>query len=800
MRSACRQPSCPGDMKALDRILCRDLWHLRGQVLAAALVVACGIASFVAMRGAYESLKSAQHRYYQDYRLADVFVRLKRAPESVAARIHSIPGVAVVATRVVLDVTLDVPGLAEPATARLVSVPDRQQPTLNGLFVRQGRYVEPGQRDEVLASEAFVGANGLKIGDRIGAVINGRWQSLRIVGVALSPEFVYEVGPGTILPDNKRFGVLWMARSTLGPAFNMDGAFNDVALALAVGASEKDVIDRLDELLAPYGGLAAHGRDEHVSSRYLADELAEIEISSTYIPAIFLGVAAFLVYIILSRLVSMQRTQIALLKAFGYSSARVGMHYLALALVTVGAGVVVGAGLGWFWGGRIVSLYRDYFHFPDLPFVVNPEVLAGTFLIGVAAAAAGALGTVGRVISLPPAEAMRPEPPAGFRAGVLELSGLAHWLPASARMIVRNVLRRRWKALLSIVGIALAVSILVVGRFLLDSVGYLVEVQFDVIERGDVTVLFNDPRSAAARFDIARLPGVLRSEPFRAVPARLRFEHRAKRVQITGFAPGGELHRLVDTQLRAVALPPDGLVLASKLARSLGVAPGDTVTVEVLEGARPVRQLKVAALVDELMGIGAYMDAAALARLMREDRNVSGAFLRVDRAQAPGLYSLLKRTPAVSGVAIRQARIDTFQETLRRSIVIASLINIAFACVIAAGIVYNGARIALSERANELASLRVLGFHEREIAAILLGEQALLTAVAIPVGWAIGYALCWLLVPVFDREFFRLPLVVERATFAYAFLVVAFAALLSGLLVARRLRRLDLVAVLKTRE
>jgi putative ABC transport system permease protein len=781
-------------------MLRRDLWHLRGQVLAAALVVACGVAAYVTMRSAYLSLQAAQANYYASYRFADVFAHLKRAPESLAAEIRALPGVAQVHTRVVAEVTLDIPGLAEPASGRLVAIPERQQPMLNDLYLRRGRYIEAAHPDEVLVSEVFAQANRLEVGDRLGAILNGRWRELTVVGIALSPEYIYEVGQGMLFPDNQRFGVLWMGREALASAFSMQGAFNDVSLTLARGADEAELITRLDNLLQRYGGLSAYGRKDQLSNRFLSDELGEIEISATYIPAIFLAVAVFLIYIVLSRLVVMQRTQIGLLKAFGYANASVALHYLKFALLTVLAGLLPGLLFGLYLGGKTTKLYAGYFHFPQMPLVISPGVIWWALLISLLAACAGAIAAVRRVTLLVPAEAMRPEAPADFHAGLMERAGAARWLPASARMIVRNLARKPWKALLSVLGIGLAVGMMMVARFMFDAVDHMMDVQFNLVQREDVTVLFHEPRAAAALHELRRLPGVLRAEPLRAVPVRLRHAHRSKQVEVSGLAADSQLHQIVDSKLRRVALPPDGLLLTRKLGEMLGVGSGDTVTLEVLEGARQMREVSVAGLSDELIGIGAYMDGRALARLLREDNLLSGAYLSVDPLQAGQLYSQLKRMPAVSGVAIRAAMVKSVQDTIDRTFTLVSVIEMLFAAIIVGGMVYNSVRIALSERGNELASLRVLGFTRREVLVLLLGEQALLTLCAIPVGLALGYAMCAALVPVFDRELFRLPLVFGRMTLVYPVIATLISAILAALLVARRLRQLDLIAVLKTRE
>jgi putative ABC transport system permease protein len=787
-------------MTVLNKKLVRDLWKMRGQVITVALVVACGIATYVTMRGAYQSVATAQREYYTRYRFADVFAQLKRAPDSLAASIAAIPGVGSVQTRVVVDVTLDVPGRAEPVIGRLISVQDRRAPILNDVYLRRGRYIEPGRRNEVLASEAFADANHLEVGERIGAVINGRWESLRIVGVALSPEYVYEIRGAEIFPDNKRFGVFWMSREGLGPAFNMEGAFNDVALSLEPGAIEAEVIARLDALLEPYGGQGAYGRRDQLSNRFLSDEIAQDRISGIFIPSIFLGVAAFLIHVVLSRLVHTQRGAIGLMKAFGYSDVTIAVHYLKFALFAVLLGTLAGGPLGVWMGRGLASLYEDFFRFPELRFVSSWNLILSAVLISGGAGFLGAIGALRSVMGLPPAEAMRPEAPARFRPGFVERVGLQKFISISGRIILRNLERRPWKAALATLGLGFAGAILVVGFYFYDAINYLIRVQFETAARENVTVTLNEPHGSAARYAVERLPGVLRVEAFRAVPARLRFEHRSYRVGILGLEQDRQLRRLIDAHLQMIDLPPDGIILSTMLAQILGVTPGERITVEVLEGERPVRTVVVSGVVDDLIGTSAYMDISSLNRLMREGATISGAYLSVDPLIAAALYSFLKRTPAVSGVAVREAMLASFQDTIARSLRISTGALLAFACVIAFGVVYNGARISLSEREYELASLRVLGFTQGEIGWMLLGEQGILTGISIPLGFVLGYGICGLLVHAMESELYRMPLVISAQTYVLAFGVVTVSAAVSGLLILSRLRHLDLVSVLKARE
>ncbi|MDJ0635753.1 MAG: FtsX-like permease family protein [Xenococcaceae cyanobacterium MO_188.B29] len=787
-------------MNSLDLKLFRDLWHTRGQVIAIALVVVCGIASFVMARSAYTSLTLTQNTYYNEYHFAQVFASLKRAPETFKQQISDIPGIAQIQTRIVVDVTLDIPNLPEPGTGRLISIPEQQISMLNEPFIRKGRYIELGRGNEVLISEAFAEANQLQLEDSIGAIINGKWEQLKIVGIALSPEYVYEVRGGGELPDNKRFGIIWMGREALGKAYDLDGAFNNVTLSLSPGAKEIEVIAQLDRLLARYGGLGAYGREDQVSHQILSDEIKSLNIMATLLPAIFLGVAAFLLNVVLSRLVSTQREQIAVLKAFGYDNFTIGWHYLKFVLTIVTIGSILGILVGLWLGRGLTQLYTQLYKFPLLRFDFSPRVLVTATIISYTAAAIASFMAVSRAVILPPAEGMRPEPPAKFKPTIIERLGLQRFFSVAGRIILRNLERKPIQAILSIFGVSLAVAILITGNYTIDGMNYLMDFQFRQVQREDMTIVFNEPRPSRTRYEVANLPGIIDSEPFRLVSARLRFEHRTYRTALTGIEPQGKFRRLMDRNLHSVYLPSNGVVMTTKLAEILGVKPGDILTVEVLEENRPVRQVAVAGLVDELLGVQAYIDIKALNRLMREGATISGAYLAVDSHLANQLYTELKQIPAITGISTREANLNSFKEISAESLKIMTTTLVIFACIITFSVVYNSARIALSERGRELASLRIMGFTKAEVAFILLGEQAILILLAIPVGYVIGYGLSALMSSAFNSELYRLPLIITNSNYAFAFIVVAIASLISGLIIRRQINRLDLIAVLKTRE
>ncbi|MFQ5937649.1 MAG: ABC transporter permease, partial [Acidiferrobacterales bacterium] len=623
---------------------------------------------------------------------------------------------------------------------------------------------------------------------------------LRIVGVGLSPEHIYQIAPGAVFPDFKRYGVMWMARTPLGTAYDMEGAFNDAVLTVFAGAQVEDVIDRLDELLEPYGGLGAYAREDQVSHRYLSEEFRMLAQMATIFPVIFLGVAAFLLNVVITRLVSTQREQMAALKAFGYSNFDVGTHYVKLVIVIALTGVSGGLAAGTWLGLALSELYMDFYRFPFLKYELEPGVAISAAFISTAAAVLGTLNAVRRASLLPPAEAMRPEPPVLYRATVIERLGLQRLLDQPTRMIARHLERRPVKSLLSVSGIALACAIMMVGSFQEDAVEYMVDVQFEFAQRQDLTVTFVEPTSWRALYELQSLPGVKHGEPFRAVSVRLRFQHRSYRTSIQGIEPGGTLHRLLDSELQPFDVAPAGVVLTDHLGKTLGVRPGDILTVEVLEGTRPVRTVPVTALVSEYVGLSAYMDRAALNRLMREGNAISGVHLAADARYQPEVYAALKEMPRVAGTSVRVDAIKSFQETLGDTLLIFTFINTLLAGTIAFGVIYNSARIAVSERSRELASLRVLGFTRAEISYILLGELGALTLAAIPVGFLIGRGLCAYIASNLQTDLYRVPLILESSTYAFAATIVLASALISGLLVRRQLDHLDLVAVLKTKE
>lgn len=787
-------------MSPLNKKLQRELWSLKSQLVSIALVVAVGIMAIVTMRGSYNSLVEAQQAYYRESRFADIWVSLVRAPVTLLPVLQAIPGVEAADTRVTFLATLDLDDSGVPAHGRFVSVPANARPVLNDVLIERGRYITPGANDEVIISTKFADARGLSPGDSVRAIINGRSRQLDIVGIGNSPEHIYAVPPGALYPEDERYGIFWASRQLLGPAYNMDGAFNEAFVSISEDVNPDAVISAIDVMLESYGGLGAYPRADQPSHLILESELDQNRVSGAIIPLIFLGVAVFLLYLVLGRLISTQRGEIAVLKAFGYRNWEVGRHFLSFAVVAVLLGGVLGTVGGIYLGDAYIGIYSQYFNLPGLRYSPSPGLLTFAFMACVLGAFAGAIAAVMRAVNLPPAEAMRPEAPARFRPGIFERIGLGHLLGSVGRMILRNVERKPFQSFFSTLGIAMSIAILTIGFFMFDSVNYMMDMQFRQVQREDINLSFREITPDSIRHDLAALDGVSRVETFRMIAARLRNGHREDEVGIQGLSADGELRRVMNADGKALALPARGLVLSSMLAQRLDVRAGDELLVEFLEGNRYVRSVPVAAVFDDFLGLSVVMSKQALWELSGEPDVVNGAFLTVDTQLREQLNREFKKFPVITGVSSPDIMLNSFREELADSLFVASGFLLAFAGIIAVGVVYNAARISLSERGRELASLRVMGFHRSEVALLLLGEQGILTVAAIPLGLGIGYAICFAMTLGLKTDIYRIPFVVEPRTIVLSALFIIITAAACGLIVRRRLDRLSLVEVLKTRE
>ncbi len=787
-------------MQALDIKLLRDFRRLWVQALAIALVLAAGVTMILMSVGMSRALDETRDTYYERNRFADIFASARRVPLSLMPAIRDIEGVMAAEARTKAFVTLDLPGRIAPASARIVSLPSHGAPQLNVPSLASGRWPVHDAPDEVVVNNAFAEANGYYPGDTFHANLNGRKRELTIAGTAQSPEFIYTIGPGAMMPDNEGYGILWMGDAAVSAAFDMTGAFNDLSVKLLPRHSADAVIDEIDALLEPYGGQGAYDRSFQISNSFIDSEIEQLRTMALVLPPVFLGITVFLLNMVIGRIVALERTEIGLLKAIGYDNSEVCLHYLLLA----GLIAVVGIAIGWVAGGWLsrgmAEIYSRFFNFPYLVYSVPYSIYLYSALLGLAAAALGAIQSALKAARLEPAVAMSPPAPPIFRRNLIDRMLSAMRLSQPTMMILRSLIRWPIRAGLTALGMALAVSVLVASNFFPDSIKVIIDTAFYQSNRQDQMLLFADDVESSALQEVARLPGILQVEGQQYHAAVLRNGPREKRATIEARPPATDLSRVVNEDGTALDAPPGGVLLSDRLAEALELQTGDLVEVEFLTERRETFDIPVAGIVVQFFGLGAYMDQDTLNRLFRQDTRISVANVTVDSGQVDALHSAVKELPELAGTILMTQNRQSFLDTISQNILIMTAIYSALGVIITVGVAYNGSRVRLSERARELASLRILGFSRGEVSFILAGEIMLLALLAQPLGWWIGYNVARFMTEGFSSDLYAIPLVLEPRTYARASLLVLAAALASVLLVRRRLDNLDLVSVMKTRE
>ncbi len=712
-------------------------------------------------------------------------------------KLRAIDGVVAVDARASGGGLRPVPGLDRPAHVTLIALPDQDAYALDRVSLAAGRM--PERPDEAVALKAFLDAAHVSLGQRLTATVSGRQVSLTIVGAGVSPEYVYSTSQ-TLLPDDAHEAVLWAPKATVEGASGEVGAFARVALKLSGDTPPAQVLPQVDRLLAPYGGTAAQARADQPSNKFVSDSLRRLRILSVILPPIFLAVAAVLTHMVMARLVETEREQIGLLKAFGFSNREVAVPYLKLAAVIGVVGVAAGGLAGAALAAALTGIYAQYFRFPVFTAQFDWTVFAMTGAVAIAAAVAGASLAAMRAAALPPAVAMQAAAPTVYRRGFLDRLDLADRLDQPTRMILRRIERFPGKTALTAGGLALSLALLVSTQFLQDALDRVIDDAFYRAQRWSAQVTFFHPRDLSAVAEAMRLPGVIAAEPVRDTGAWAEGPAGRKQAAVIGLDPGATLVQPLDTQGRRLPLLGRGVVLSSALAERLGLKAGDFVDLDILEGQRPHLYLPITALADDYSGLNVYIDRRALNGLLGEGDLASSADLIAAPDATPRLYQALVQIPQIIAASSRDDTVANWRATTAKSFSITIGFYLTFSGAIALGVAYNMGRITLAERSRDLATLQVLGFTRGECAYILYGELALIALIALPVGTGLGTLMAQGLVKAFSRDELRLPVAITPRTMAVSISAYAASVALGCLMLQRQLARLDMVAVLKTRD
>lgn len=792
-------------MSALDRKLARDLRGAAGMLLAITGIIVVGVTCFVGLSSAYVNLAESKRRYYEQCRMADFSVELKKVPLAELAPLAELPGVAAIRPRIQFYAAVDLPEVAEPLNGLVLSLPDRPQPIINDVVLRRGSYFTDRRENEVLVSESFAQYHRLRPGQWIHLLLNNRRQEVFIVGTAISSEFVYLLGPGRVTPDPKHFGVFYLKQSFAEDVFDFSGAANQVLgrLEASRGGDPREVLRRAETILSAYGVFSTTPLEEQFSNRFLSNEIRGLQTFATITPTMFLAVAALVLNVLLTRLTQQQRTTIGTLKAVGYSDWQLFWHLEKLGLSVGVAGGLLGCGLGYWLAGAMTGLYRLFFQFPDFQNEFSPWIHAAGLAISVACAVLGSLRGSRAVLKLRPAEAMRPAAPRQGGAVLLErVAWFWKSLDSGWRMVLRNVLRNRVRTLAGIFAAAMGASVLVNAWMMADAMTYFLDFQFRHVLRSDIDLTFKDEHGEDALLEAARLPGVDRAEPFLSVACTFRNGPYEKKGSITGLVPGAQLTVPRDLQERPARIPRAGLAMTRTLADILHLARGDTVTIEPVKGLRIACEVPVAEIAESYLGTSVYADLHYLNRLVNEEFALSGVQLTLDGdpGRRAALDRQLKELPALQAVGAREDIIQGIEETVLKHQWVVIDIMVFFAGVVFFGSILNASLVSLAERQREVATLRVLGYGPWQIGTLLLRESMIITLIGAVLGMPLGYALTAFTAWAYNTELFRLPIIATTGTWLWTLVLAVMFGLVAHMFVQRAIHRMAWPDALKAQE
>ncbi len=785
---------------SLDIKLFRDLKQLRAQTITTAILVICGVSLLVSSWSAFQSLRSVRDSYYKNYQFADIFAEFKAAPAEIIAKIRHLDGIESAEARIVMDGLVYLKTQPEPALARFIMLTPANQSNLNKLYIRRGRLPVESTEIEIAVHEAFAEANNLSLGDTFKILIQGQSEDAKIVGITISPEFVYALNPAAPLPDDHHFGIFWLLPKPLQRMAKMKDVTNSIIAKMSKDASTGAVLERVNQVLKPYGNSGAYERKHQLSNMFVEDEIRQQKASAIITPSIFLLVAAFLTHIILSRLVAIHRPQIATLKALGYYDREISLHYMKMILIMMLVGAIPGIFLGDIIGILLTRTYQQFFHFPNLNFSLSLQAAIIGLVAGITPALLGGWSGLRAIYKLTPAEAMRAPSPPVYKPSIIERWGLQTRISIKTKMVWRNLFFRPVRLLLSVLGICAALAVIVTGGSWNDMTDFLMATQFQRQQREDMSVSFLKPLPASSIRELLNIPGILAAEGQRSVPARLIYKNHKRELGITGWPDHIQMSRKLDKDLKNIEIPDNGILLSRYFQDAWGLKVGENIDIEILEGKLPVFSTRIAAFSDDLIGLSASMKFRPLLKELKEETGYNVVTLKVDPIKSTEVYVKLKNFSQIYSVNLKKQLYLGFQESMGGLIRVFTMVLIIFALAIAIGIIYNSVRVSFSERSWEMASLRILGFSKGSVFEMLTSEIVTQISLAIIPGCLAGWGLVYLSMESIHAETFSFPVFIEPSTFAMAILVIIFALIFSLLIMLRMIGSINLVDALKVRE
>lgn len=778
----------------------RDIWNNKAAYIACLTIIAIGLMTFTSMSAVKDNLRNTQEKFYTNSRFAQGFAAFRSMPKSASSQIQSIEGINQVEGKLTHDVRV-LMNREDNVYLRLVSVDLTNPNRLNNAAVMMGSPIEIG-KENILIGSKFFSANELSLKQSISVIINGRKKELQIAGTGQSPEFVYTLQKSTdFLPEPENFDVAYIPYDVLETLYQEKGIINALSFTLDPGTSYDDVKDEVETKLKKYGLISLVPRKDQTSHFFLDNEIVQLANIATSVPLLFLLISTAILYIVLKRLVEQQRSQIGMLKALGYSSREILLHYMSYAIFIGGVGGILGGLLGTVLSNSFTQLYKEYFNLPGFEHHFSIQYfLLGIVLSLLFSLFAGYSGAK-RVLGLEPAEAMRPTaPPPGKNIWIEKIPYFVSMLTVQGRMAIRNTFRSKGRSIFTLLGVMFTFSLMATLFSFQNLFDRMVMDQFTKVQHYDLKINYSAPlRYSPVLYELDGKEGVQQVEPLLEVPATLKYRYHKEDTLLLGIASASALYTVVDQNYQKVDLSSTGLVLSKNLADKLEIHVGDRLHIESPYAKDDVVYAPVEKIIPQYIGSNGYMQIQGLNTLLGQENMSTSALLGVKGDQTAPLAKDLQDGDYVGTIENQQQLIQKYYDTVDTMIYTLGFMGV-LAVITGFAILFNAGVISLSERTRELASLRVLGMTEQEVFQVISFEQWFLAFFGILLGIPLTFGMQQGLAVSMETDLYTMPVGLTPSVFIFALIGTILSMAIAGYFIQKRIHQFNLVEVLKERE
>lgn len=787
-------------MSILFKNLLRDIKKSKGQFISILIIVILGVTFYTSLNSAFKNLSNSSIKYYEEYRLADLWIDLDKAPISIKEKVEKLSNVEMVTGRIVKDASINISD--ENATLRFITLPDIKSNIVNDLTIKSGRYFSESDSNQCLLDEDFFKANNLKLGEYIYPVINGNQAKLKVLGVVKSPEFIYTLkDSGELIPDNKRFGIIYIKQSFGEAIFDLKGSVNNISIKVKSGSDVDEVKDDVKKLLKNYGVKSSIDRKQQTSTMMVDAEIKKLQSTGGSFPVIFFMVASVIIYIMMGRMVENQRIQIGVMKALGFTNVQVLIYYMSYSTIIAVSGSLIGSILGTYMGFSITKLLNQYFNLPLSNTQIYGEFVIPAFLLTLIFCLFAGYNSCKIIFKIMPSEAMREKSPiSGKKIVVEKVDFIWRNINKLERIIMRNLFRYKRRVLLTSLGVIFSSAILLVAFSMNDSVNFMIKQQYGSIQNYDIKVKFSKLLSINDLSTIKDIQHVVEFEPILETGIELSNGWKSKEVGFTALTQNPKMYKVEDKSGNSVTLPQNGLLISEKLANILGIKVNDSVNVKFFFPEKEEKKMVVKGIVVQYLGLSTYTSMNNLNSVLGEGVIANSAVLKLESSAFENeVKNKLKDMPGVSSV---ESKADSSNALTKNMEAMKSTIGmlIMLSATLLIAVLYNIATINIFERQRELATLKVLGFNNKEVKKLIFNENYIISIFGIIIGLPLGTWLGGYLIEASSTDAYSIPYVVEFKSYVITIILTLIFTVITNMALMRKIKAINMLEVLKNKE